>query len=84
MDAKQAGEWIRQHQADTDEEAAKALLVLVDDAYILGTRRAVQKAADFARALEEIQAILIQPELWEERVRRALTLVTDYITKPEA
>jgi hypothetical protein len=53
VDAKQAGEWIRQHQADTDEEAAKALLVLVEDAYLLGTRRAVQKVADFARALEE-------------------------------
>jgi hypothetical protein len=53
VDAKQAGEWIRQHQADTDEEAANALMALVEDTYLLATRRAVQKMADFARALEE-------------------------------
>ena len=35
-------------------------------------------------AFEEVQAILVQPEMWEERVRRALTLVTEYLTRPES
>jgi hypothetical protein len=35
-------------------------------------------------AFEEVQAILVQPESWEERARRALALVTEYITRPEA
>jgi hypothetical protein len=53
VDAKQAGKWIRQHAADTDEDAARALVVFVEDAYLLGTRRCAQKVLDFGRALEE-------------------------------
>ena len=33
-------------------------------------------------AFEEVQAVLVQPELWEERVRRALAMVTEYLTRP--
>jgi hypothetical protein len=33
-------------------------------------------------AFEEVQAILVRPELWEERVRLALSLVTEYLTRP--
>lgn len=34
-------------------------------------------------ALAEVQAILVRPELWEERVRQALAFVTEELTRPE-
>ena len=33
--------------------------------------------------LELIQAALVAPDLWEERVRRVLAIVTKYLTSPE-
>ena len=34
-------------------------------------------------AFEDVQAILVKDETWEERVRNALKLTTEHLTRPE-
>ena len=40
------------------------------------------RLATAENVVAEVQMILAAPELWEERVRRALALVTEYLTRP--
>ena len=50
-----------------------------EDCVVMLKAQLVQARLD---AFAEVQAILVQPETWEERVRRALSLVTEYLTRP--
>lgn len=42
----------------------------------------VNAAPIVSKGVKTVQAILVRPLLWEERVRLALSLVTEYLTRP--
>lgn len=68
------GGWVATEQATGKSHGPEDCVVMLK-AQLVDSRR---------KAFEEVQAILVQPELWEERVRRALSLVTEYLTRPSA